>query len=82
LAVLDELAGGAWDLAAFDEDGLRRARGIIGRYRGQQIGVADASIVVLAERYRTRTVATLDRRHFDVLRALDGGHFQLLPRAS
>jgi len=81
LAVLDELAGGAWDLAAFDEDGLRRARGIIASYRDQQIGVADASIVVLAERYRTRTIASLDRRHFGVLRSLDGGYFEVLPRA-
>ncbi len=81
LAVLDELASGAWDLAAFDEEGLRRARGIIASYRDQQIGVADASIVVLAERYRTRTIASLDRRHFDVLRSLDGGYFQVLPRA-
>ncbi len=81
LVVLDELAGGAWDLAAFDEDGLRRARGIIASYRDQQIGVADASIVVLAERYRTRTIASLDRRHFGVLRSLDGGYFEVLPQA-
>lgn len=81
LAVLDELVGGAWELTAFDDEGLRRARGIIASYRDQQIGVADASIVVLAERYRTRTIASLDRRHFDVLRSLDGGFFQVLPRA-
>jgi predicted nucleic acid-binding protein len=81
LAVLDELAGGAWDLAAFAEDGLRRARGVIASYRDQQIGVADASIVVLAERYRTRKIASLDRRHFGVLRSLDGGYFEVLPQA-
>ncbi len=73
LTVLDELAGGAWDLAAFDDGGLRRARAIVDSDRDQAIGVADASIVVLAERYRTRTIATLDRRHLDVLRLLDGG---------
>ena len=81
LAVLDELAGGAWDLAAFDEEGLRRAREVIASYRDQAIGVADASIVVLAERYRTRTIASLDRRHFDILRSLEGGYFEVLPRA-
>ncbi len=81
LLVLDELAGGAWDLAAFDEEGLRRAREVIAGYRDQQIGLADASIVVLAERYRTRTIASLDRRHFGVLRSLDGGHFEVVPRA-
>jgi predicted nucleic acid-binding protein len=82
LVVLEELAGGAWDLAAFDEEALRHAREVIASYRDQQIGVADASIVVLAERYRTRTIASLDRRHFAVLRSLDGGHFEVLPRAS
>jgi predicted nucleic acid-binding protein len=80
MAVLDELAGGAWDLAAIDEAGLRRARGIIARYCDQQIGVADASIVMLAERYGTRTIASLDHRHFDVLRSLDGGYFEVLPK--
>ena len=80
LAVLDELAGGAWDLAAIDEKGLRRVRGVIASYRDQEIGVADASIVVLAERYRTRAIASLDHRHFDVLRSLGGGYFEVLPR--
>ena len=79
LAVLDELAGGAWQLAAFEEVELRRARGVIASYKDPAIGVADASIVVLAERYRTRTIATLDRRHFDVVRSLDGGYFDVLP---
>ena len=80
LAVLDELAGGAWELAAIDEEGLRRTRGVIASYRDQEIGVADASIVVLAERYRTRAIASLDHRHFDVLRPLDGAYFEVLPR--
>lgn len=81
LAVLDELASGAWQLAAFDEQELRRARGVIASYRDQEIGVADASIVVLAERYRTRRIASLDRRHFDVLKPIDGGYFEVLPLA-
>ena len=81
LDVLDELAGGAWALAAFADEGLRRAREVIASYRDQEIGVAEASIVVLAERYRTRTIASLDHRHFDVLRPLDGGaYFEVLPR--
>ena len=80
LAALDELAGGAWDLAAFDEEGLRLAREVISGYRDQQISVADASIVVLAAQYRTRTIASLDRRHFGVLRSLDGGYFEVLTR--
>ena len=79
LAVLAELAGGAYELAAMGPEDLAAASEVVGRYRDLDIGVADASLVVLAERYRTRTVLTLDRRHFDVMRPLDGGHFEVVP---
>ncbi len=79
LAVLDELAGGAWDLPAFGAAELAEARAVIDRYADQAIGLADASNVILAARSGTRTILTLDRRHFDVLRTLDGGRFTVLP---
>jgi predicted nucleic acid-binding protein len=79
LAVLRELAGGAWDLAAFGTEDLAEARTVVERYADQSIGLADASIVILAARYQTRTVVTLDRRHFGVVRPIDGGSFQILP---
>jgi predicted nucleic acid-binding protein len=79
LAVLKELAGGAYDLAAFDLSELAAAAELIERYRDQSIGVTDASIVVLADRYGTREVLTLDHRHFGVVRPLSGGRFKLLP---
>lgn len=79
LAVLGELAGGAYHMAPFDEHDLNAASGLIERYRDQHIGVADASLVVLASRYDTKSVLTLDRRHFSVVRPLNGGRFRLLP---
>ena len=79
LAVLRELAGGAWELPAFGEAELKQAASIVARYRDQSIGVADASNVVLAHRYRTREIATLDRRHFEVLRPIGGGEFTVMP---
>lgn len=79
LAAMRELAGGAWDLASMDAADLANACGIIERYADQRIGVADASNVVLADRYRTRTIVTLDLRHFDVLRPAAGGRFTVLP---
>lgn len=78
-AVLSELAGGAWDLPSIDVSDLSRMVTVIQRYADQDIGVADASNVVLAQRYQTITIATLDRRHFDVLRPLGGGHFNVVP---
>ena len=79
LAVLRELAGGAWDLAAFGTEDLAQAHVVVERYADQSIGLADASIVILAARYQTRTVVTLDRRHFGVVRPIDGGSFEILP---
>lgn len=79
LASLRELMGGAWELATFAEPDLEKAIQVIERYDDQEIGVADASNVVLAARYQTRTIATLDHRHFDDLRPLSGGRFRVLP---
>ena len=79
LVVLSELADGAWELAPFAVPDLRAATGVLERYRDQEIGLADASLVVLAERYATRTLLTLDHRHFDVLQPLQGGRFRLVP---
>jgi predicted nucleic acid-binding protein len=79
LAVLAELGSGAYELAMFGARDVLRARAVVERYRDQDIGIADASLVVLAERWRTRDLLTLDHRHFGVVRPLTGGRFRLLP---
>ena len=48
--------------------------------RRQDIGLADASLISLAARLGTTSVATLDERHFRTLRPLTGeAAFKLLP---
>ena len=79
LAVLAELSGGAYELATMDAEDVASARRVVQRYRDLGIGLADASLAVLAHRHRTRTVLTLDRRHFSVMRPLDGGVFKIVP---
>jgi len=79
LAALAELAGGAWELPAIDSEALRDSRAVVEDYADQRIGIADASNVVLAARFGTPTIVTLDHRHFDVLRPLTGGRFTVLP---
>jgi len=79
LAVLRELSGGAWELPAIGAPDLEEAASVVEKYRDQDIGVTDASNVVLADRYRTRTMATLDRKHFNVVRPIGGGRFTVLP---
>jgi uncharacterized protein len=79
LAAMSELSGGAWDLPCCDATDLRRAHGVIEQYRDQSTGLADASLVILADRYRTDRLLTLDHRHFRVLRTRTGKPFTLLP---
>ena len=78
LELLSEVAGGVYRLAQLSNDDVARAREIIGRYGDKRIGLADASIVVLAERYETNRVLTLDERHFRALR-VKGKKFVVLP---
>jgi uncharacterized protein len=69
LALLDEIARGAYDLATFSAHEVGLARNLAARYRGLRIGLADASIVVLAQRQADADVLTIDERHFRVLAA-------------
>jgi hypothetical protein len=78
LSVLRELSSGAWHLADMGVTDLASATAVVERYRDQSIGIADASLVVLAARHRTTRIATLDHRHFSVLRSLDGEPFSLI----
>ncbi|NNM96549.1 MAG: PIN domain-containing protein [Candidatus Dormibacteraeota bacterium] len=81
LAALTELSGGAWELPTMEVADLREACTVIDRYRDQDIGVADASLVALAHRFRTDRLLTLDRRHFRVIRTTAGRPFTILPEA-
>lgn len=53
--------------------GLGLAASMVKKYRDQRVGMADASNVVLADRYHARTIVKLDRRRFAVLRPIKGG---------
>lgn len=79
LAVLRALSGPPYQLAEVDATLLADSADVVQQYADQQIGVADASIVVLAQRHRTDRVLTLDRRHFTVLRTAEGTPFTLVP---
>lgn len=79
ISVLRELSSGAWHLADMGPADLTTAIRVLQRYGDHAIGVTDASLVVLAARHRTTRIATLDHRHFSVLRSLDGTPFTLVP---
>jgi predicted nucleic acid-binding protein len=78
-AFLLDVASGAFTLAAFEARDVGAAEAVLARYRDLRLGLADASIVVLAERWRTTRLLTFDERHFRAVEPLQGGHFTILP---
>ncbi len=79
LEFLAEVAGGVFELAQFGRDDLVRAIALLRKYRDLRIGVEQASLVVLAERYNTTRILTLDERHFRAIRPPHADAFTLLP---
>jgi len=82
LELLRQVGAGTYELAHLESEDVVSALAVIEQYADLRIGVTDASIVVLAERYGTDRVLTLDERHFRALRTLDGRPFTLLPADS
>lgn len=78
-ALLSEVGRAVYRLETLDADEIAAAERLIGRHASLQIGLADASIVVLANRFGVRDLLTLDERHFRVLRGPGGRPFRLLP---
>jgi predicted nucleic acid-binding protein len=80
LALLDEITRGVYRLETFSDEDVADARRIMERYADLRIGLADASIVVLAERHRTLDLLSTDERHFRAMKGPGGKAFRLLPR--
>jgi predicted nucleic acid-binding protein len=78
LSLLAEVERGAYTLAPMSGADIGRASRVIERHAALRISLADASIVVLAERHGVSDVLTLDQRHFRVLPA-HGSPFRILP---
>jgi uncharacterized protein len=79
LAFLADLAEGTFVVDCLDRRELVVAREVLTQYRDLRLGLADASLVVLAARYETRRVLTLDERAFRTVKPLQGGAFTVLP---
>ncbi len=76
---LEDLAEGRFHVEALALDEYRLALTLHDRYAGLDLGLADLSVVVLAQRYRTRRLLTFDERDFRPITPLQGGAFTLLP---
>jgi predicted nucleic acid-binding protein len=79
LEFIDDLAHGTFVVECLSRSELAKAHAVIERYRDLRLGLADASLVVLADRYKTKRILTFDERAFRTVTPLQGGSFAILP---
>jgi uncharacterized protein len=73
------LAAGDFSLIEVGPTDLARAAELMDQYADLPLGVVDAAVIATAERLGVTEVATLDRRHFTVVRPRHTPTLTLLP---
>jgi predicted nucleic acid-binding protein len=78
-ALLDDLLRGRFQMVDLAFEDYRRVRELMERYADADIGFVDASVLTLVERLDEPKLATLDRRHFAMMRPRHVEALRLLP---
>jgi predicted nucleic acid-binding protein len=73
------VAVGDFSVKDLIEVDYHRCAELLATYADLHLGFIDASIVAVAERFGITTVATLNHRHFRVVRPAHTDAFELLP---
>ena len=83
---LDRIAAahdaGIFEIASLENGSLAEIAAIMRRYENIGLQLADAALVYLAERENIRTVFTLDRRDFTIIRLKRNRVLRLIPEIS
>ena len=78
-ALLDDIVAGAYRVEELQSQDYRRIRELIDRYADADVGFVDAAVLAVVERLNETKLATLDHRHFRVLRPRHTDALRLLP---
>lgn len=76
---LRDVVDGLYAIESLTLHDIGRAAELVETYADLPLGTADACVVALAERLRATQIATLDHRHFSVVRPRHVSTFTLLP---
>lgn len=79
VALLDDIDSGAYVVADLATVDYARVRELCDRYADSDIGFVDAAVFAIVERLNEPKLATLDRRHFGLLRPRHRDALELLP---
>jgi predicted nucleic acid-binding protein len=78
-ALLADFESGAFELVDLPPRWLQRAGELVDRYRDLPLGLVDASVITSAEMLDEPKIATLDHRHFTVVRPTHVDALTLVP---
>lgn len=78
-ALLAEFDGGGLELLDLPVRWLLRAGELVDRYRDLSLGFVDATVVAATEMLSENKLATLDRRHFSVVRPAHIAALTIMP---
>jgi predicted nucleic acid-binding protein len=77
--LLDLVLNNELELFVIERRDIEPIQNVFKRFHDQEVDLADAALLALAERENITTIFTTDRRDFRVYRRLDGTPFRLLP---
>jgi predicted nucleic acid-binding protein len=77
--LLDDILAGAYRVMDLEQDDYVRVRELCDRYADADIGFVDAAVLAIVERLKEPRLATLDKRHFGVMRPRHVKALRLLP---
>lgn len=79
VALLRDIQAGAFVVEDLGPEDYLRVAEVLDTYADLDVGFVDAAVLVITERLGERRLATLDHRHFSVLRPAHVDSLQLLP---
>lgn len=79
VALVADIEAGAYRVVDLDASDYRRIRELCDRYADADIGFVDAAVFAVVERLGESKLATLDRRHFSLLRPRHRESIDLVP---
>lgn len=77
--VLDQIKNGALEVEDLIDDDYGRIADLLRTYADLRVGFVDAAVLAIVERLREPKLATLDHRHFSVMRPRHVEALELLP---
>lgn len=78
-ALLDDIVDGSYVVQDLRPEDYLRIRDLCDRYADSNIGFVDAAVLAVVERLNETKLATLDRRHFGLLRPRHVTALRLVP---